>query len=91
LFLCEKLVAAAGSLSQDQLHQPLGTGQGTVWRSLVHMYAAEYVWLETLLGDLEALCPGDAPAPRPSSPIPNPSSPITASTPQRSTQVARVP
>ncbi len=55
----EKLVAAAASLSHDQLHHPLGIGQGTVWRSLVHMYAAEYVWLETLRGDSEALCPGD--------------------------------
>jgi uncharacterized damage-inducible protein DinB len=25
------------------------------------MYAAEYVWLETLLGNPEALCPGDVP------------------------------
>ncbi|HEY4260568.1 MAG TPA: DinB family protein, partial [Schlesneria sp.] len=36
-------------------------GQGSVWKSLVHLYAAEYVWLETLLGDDEPLAPGDLP------------------------------
>jgi uncharacterized damage-inducible protein DinB len=55
------LLAAAASLSHEQLHQPFEIGQGTVWRSLVHMYAAEYVWLETLQGNPEALCPGDLP------------------------------
>jgi uncharacterized damage-inducible protein DinB len=57
----EKLVAAAGALSHEQLHQAFEIGQGTVWRSLVHMYAAEYVWLETVQGNSEALCPGDLP------------------------------
>ena len=36
-------------------------GQGSVWRSLVHLYAAEYVWLEALLGNEEFLVPGDMP------------------------------
>jgi uncharacterized damage-inducible protein DinB len=55
----EHLLAAAATLSDEQLRRSFEIGQGSVWRSLVHMYAAEYVWLETLLGDREALCPGD--------------------------------
>jgi len=55
----EKLVEAAATLSPQQLHRPFVIGQGTVWRSLLHMYAAEYVWLETILGDDDPLCPGD--------------------------------
>ena len=39
----EKLVEAAATLSADQLGQPFDIGQGSVWRSLLHMYAAEYL------------------------------------------------
>ena len=55
----KNLVEAAAALTAEQLHQPFDIGQGSVWKSLVHMYAAEYVWIETLRGDPEALCPGD--------------------------------
>jgi uncharacterized damage-inducible protein DinB len=55
----QNLLDVAATLTPDQLHQSFDIGQGTVWRSLVHMYAAEYVWLETLRGDPEACCPGD--------------------------------
>jgi uncharacterized damage-inducible protein DinB len=57
----EELVAAAASLSHEQLQQAFDIGQGSVWRSLVHMYAGEYVWLETLFGDDDPCCPGDLP------------------------------
>jgi len=40
---------------------PFPIGQGSVWRSLLHLYAAEYVWLEALLGNEESLVPGDVP------------------------------
>jgi uncharacterized damage-inducible protein DinB len=39
----EKLVEAAATLSTDQLRQPFDIGQGSVWQSLLHMYAAEYL------------------------------------------------
>lgn len=57
----EKLLAACESLTEEQLRQPFAIGQGSVWQSLLHLYAAEYVWLETLLGDEQPLVPGDLP------------------------------
>lgn len=53
------LRAAVETLSFEQLHTALPIGQGTVWKSLTHMYAAEYVWLGALLGDEEPLVQGD--------------------------------
>ncbi len=55
------LLAAAANLSDEQLRAPFPIGQGSVWMSLVHLYAAEYVWLEALLGNEEFLVPGDLP------------------------------
>src|SRR5579871_4674175 len=55
------LLTAAASLSGQQLHSPFAIGQGSIWKSLVHLYAAEYVWLETLLGNEEFVVPGDLP------------------------------
>jgi uncharacterized damage-inducible protein DinB len=54
-----KLLDAAQALSQDELRRPLSIGQGSVWKSLLHLHAAEYVWLESLLGNEQALLPGD--------------------------------
>jgi uncharacterized damage-inducible protein DinB len=55
----ENLLAAAATLNDDQLQQSFAIGQCSVWKSLLHMYAAEYVWLEALLGDDDPCCPGD--------------------------------
>jgi uncharacterized damage-inducible protein DinB len=55
------LLAAAATLSHEQLRSEYPIGQGCIWKSLVHLYAAEYVWLETLLGNEEFLVPGDLP------------------------------
>ncbi|SFJ33052.1 DinB family protein [Planctomicrobium piriforme] len=55
----ERVLSTATDLTAEQLRQPFPIGQGSVWRSLLHLYAAEYVWLETLLGDDNALTPGD--------------------------------
>jgi uncharacterized damage-inducible protein DinB len=55
------LLAAAGDLSDGQLRSPFAIGQGSIWKSLVHLYAAEYVWLEALLGNEDFLVPGDLP------------------------------
>src|SRR6476660_9192628 len=57
----ENLLAAANPLSEEQLHQSFSIGQGSVWKSLVHLYAAEFVWLEALLGNDNALVRGDLP------------------------------
>src|SRR5262245_19367446 len=55
----ENLLAAAAELNEEQLKQEFAIGQGSVWKSLTHLYAAEYVWLEALLGDDDPCCPGD--------------------------------
>ena len=56
-----KLMQAAAALSADVLHRPLPIGQGTLWKTLVHLYAAEYVWLGALQGNETPLVPGDVP------------------------------
>jgi uncharacterized damage-inducible protein DinB len=55
------LLAAAVTLSDEQLRSPFPIGQGSVWKSLLHLYAAEYVWLEALLGNDDPLVRGDLP------------------------------
>jgi uncharacterized damage-inducible protein DinB len=55
----ENLLAAATALSDDQLRQEFQIGQGSIWKSLLHLYAAEFVWLETMLGNDNAVVPGD--------------------------------
>jgi len=55
------LMTAIQDLSVEQLHSPFQIGQGSIWKSLVHLYAAEYVWLEALLGNDEGIVPGDLP------------------------------
>src|SRR5436305_14887351 len=39
----ENLLAAANPLSDEQLHRSFPMGQGSIWKSLVHLYAAEFV------------------------------------------------
>src|ERR1700733_1997630 len=53
------LLTAAAQLSDEQLRSPFPIGQGSIWKSLLHLYAAEFVWLEALLGNEEFLVPGD--------------------------------
>ena len=55
------LLTAAATLSDEQLRSAFQIGQGSVWKSLVHLYAAESVWLEALLGNEGFLVPGDLP------------------------------
>ncbi len=56
-----KLIAAVGELTDDKRRVPLAIGQGSLWKSLLHLYAAEYVWLETNLGCEDFVVPGDLP------------------------------
>jgi uncharacterized damage-inducible protein DinB len=55
------LLAAAAALSDEQLRSAFQIGQGSIWKSLLHLYAAENVWLEALLGNEAFLVPGDLP------------------------------
>ncbi len=56
-----KLLDAAAGLSGEQLHSQFAIGQGSVWKSLLHLCGAEYVWLETIKGNEQSLFPGDLP------------------------------
>jgi len=55
------LLTAAAALSDEQLRSACQIGQGSIWKSLLHLYAAENVWLEALLGNEAFLVPGDLP------------------------------
>jgi uncharacterized damage-inducible protein DinB len=57
----ENLLTAAAELNDEQLRREFPIGQGSVWKSLTHLYAAEYVWLAALEGNENAQAPGDAP------------------------------
>ena len=56
----ERLLSVADQLSDEQLQRRFAIGQGSIWKSLTHLYAGEYVWLETLMGNENPLTPGDA-------------------------------
>lgn len=56
-----QLMAAAAQLTDEQRRASFAIGQGSIWKSLVHLYAAEYIWLETLLGNEDPTVPGDLP------------------------------
>jgi len=49
------LLNAAAQLSDEQLRSQYQIGQRSIWKSLVHLYAAEYVWLEALCEHLNFL------------------------------------
>jgi hypothetical protein len=55
------LLSAAAQLPEEQLHQSFEIGQGTIWKSLTHLYGGEYVWLEALHGVERPVAPGDSP------------------------------
>lgn len=60
-WVTRNLLSAARDLSIEQLRRALPIGQGSIWKSLLHMYAAEYVWLGALEGEESAVAPGDLP------------------------------
>jgi uncharacterized damage-inducible protein DinB len=55
------LLTAAAQLNDEQLRMPFQIGQGSIWKSLLHLYAAEFVWLEALQSNETALVQGDLP------------------------------
>ncbi|QEF98274.1 DinB family protein [Stieleria maiorica] len=54
-----RLIEAADAVSEHALRQPFAIGQGSIWKTLTHLYAAEYVWLAALQGDAQPVAPGD--------------------------------
>ena len=61
MWVTSRLLEATSALTATQLRQSFAIGQGSIWRSLLHLQAAEYVWLKTLGGDETAVFPGDLP------------------------------
>lgn len=61
MWVNQRLLEAARPLNDEQLRRHFAIGQGSVWQTLVHLMAAEYVWLEALLGNESPLMPGDSP------------------------------
>jgi len=57
----EKLLSVCQRLTDDQLRENFSIGQGSIWQSLLHLCAADYLWLEAMLGDEAPLFPGDLP------------------------------
>ncbi|MCH9653595.1 MAG: DinB family protein [Planctomycetes bacterium] len=61
LWVNQSLLDSARTLSESQRRQTFPMGQGSIWDSLLHLYAAEYVWIEALQGDETPEVPGDLP------------------------------
>ncbi len=61
MFVNQTLLDVAQHLAFAQLHESFPIGQGSVWKSLLHLYAADFVWLEALLGNDAPVLPGDLP------------------------------
>ena len=61
MWVNHRLLEAVRPLGEEQLRRPLPIGQGSAWRTLTHLIAAESNWLEALRGNEVSLFPGDAP------------------------------
>lgn len=57
----QRVLNACEPLTEDQFRQSFAIGQGTIWQTLLHLYAAEWVWLSALQGNPDPLTPGDLP------------------------------
>ena len=55
-----QLLECAEELDESQRQQLHAIGQGSVAKTLSHLFAAEFVWLEALRGNEQPLAPGDA-------------------------------
>ena len=57
----QQVLAVASTQTDEQLRRRFEIGQGSIWQTLTHLYAGEYVWLEALNGNEKPLVPGDVP------------------------------
>jgi uncharacterized damage-inducible protein DinB len=55
-----QLLHSCRPLSAEQLHAPFEIGQGSVWRSLVHLLAADSLWLDAFEGRPDSPVPCEA-------------------------------
>jgi uncharacterized damage-inducible protein DinB len=55
-----QLLHACRPLSPEQLHAPFEIGQGSVWRSLVHLLAADSLWVDAFEGRPDSPVPCEA-------------------------------
>ena len=49
----DRLVSAAEGLSDEQLDRPIEMGRGDLRKTLLHIYAGEYVWLQRWIGNAD--------------------------------------
>ncbi len=61
MWVNHKLLDAVEALPPSALRTQHTIGQGALWRSLMHMYAAEWAWLAALGGNESPVLPGDRP------------------------------
>lgn len=62
IWVDRKLITACTDLTDEQLRQRFSIGQGSVWSTLTHLMAAEYVWLQAIQGNESPTMPGDLPS-----------------------------
>lgn len=55
------LLTAAAQLADEQLRMPFPIGQGSIWKPLLQLYAAGFVWWEALQGNENTLMQGNLP------------------------------
>jgi uncharacterized damage-inducible protein DinB len=55
-----QLLDACRPLSREQLDAPFEIGQGSVWKSLVHLLAADSLWVDAFEGRPDSPVPCDA-------------------------------
>lgn len=60
-WVTRNVLTVAAPLTDEQLKTQFAIGQGSVWKSLTHLQAAEYVWLGALQGEENPVLPGDLP------------------------------
>jgi uncharacterized damage-inducible protein DinB len=61
MWVNHRLLEAVRQLSDEQLRQPFPIGQGSAWKTLTYLLAAEFIWLQALLGNESPVMPGDVP------------------------------
>jgi uncharacterized damage-inducible protein DinB len=59
LWATASLRTACAGLSPEQLRTAFDIGRGSLWSTLIHLYGAELVWIEALLGRPDAPLAGD--------------------------------
>lgn len=51
MWVNHRLLEAVRPLTEAELRQSFAIGQGSVWKTITHLLAAEFVWLEALSGN----------------------------------------